>query len=286
MFHGSDELLRHPEFDAAATSMVDRLTKLYAHDLRLRTLIEFEHMVSFQLIVCLSAAQSPDDPASWVTMSRLERTLPLAGVRTGRPITEWVNGVRKQGLLASVPAPTDKRVRILQPTEYMLELDREWLELIHAPLAMLYPDEDFDGALQRRPDYQQAYRLASLRTVGLVSRIMRANPGSDFFIRQSAGTRILMTLMRETREHRAQPTPPGFLTRAAEASGVSRTHVRNVLRAAEQAGFVRLESPRIEGVLAMPSLFADVDNWIADSLAGTSITHSLALRHAAEREGG
>ncbi len=279
-FHSPQEIAAHPQFEEAAALFTHGLAKLYSHDARLRTLIEFDHIVSFQLIICLASVHCDDDPDSWVTMPRLMNLLEQTGIAADRRMKDWVAALRDYGFVESRRSPTDARVRLLRPTAKMMELDREWLELLHSPLALLYPDEDFSGALSRDPHYQIAYRRASLQTVGVVGRIMGANPGASFFIRQSAGSRILMTLIGEARGTSDGTTRPGFMTRAAEASGVSRTHVRNVLRNAENMGLVRIGLAKNEGVTVNPRLRNDVANWVADSLAGTSITHRVALKIA------
>jgi hypothetical protein len=91
------------------------------------------------LIVCLNAAQRPDQPESWVTLSRLATILPVTRINGGRRITEVVEGFRQDGFLDASPAPNDRRVRILTATEKMLAVDREWLRCFTLRLPCFFP---------------------------------------------------------------------------------------------------------------------------------------------------
>ena len=90
-----------------------------------------------------------------------------------------------------------------------------------------------------------------------------------------------MLLYMETSDAPGGATQPGFLTRAAERSMVSRTHVGNLINAAAEAGHVRTVGSRRDPVIMPPAPRRDTEMWIADSLSATSITHRLALEIAA-----
>jgi hypothetical protein len=61
--------------------------------------------------------------------------------------------------------------------------------------------------------------------------------------------------------------------------GVSRTHVRSLLREAEAQGLVGVTSGQF--VAAMPALVAAFDRFLAESMAGHDLIYTLALeRHA------
>ncbi|MBB3032407.1 hypothetical protein [Alteriqipengyuania lutimaris] len=261
--------------------MAARLLGLYDESIRLRWLIEFSRYTTFSLIVCLLAGEREDDPDSWVTIGKLQRVLPSLGIPGGRNITELVSKMQNDGLLRSVRAPHDGRVRLLRPTQQMIALDRQFMPVTHAPLHRLFPEEGYDAALRGDAVYHHAFRRASLQSLGVVQRVMSANPGADFFIQKTVGTRVLMLLYMETAEAADGATQPGFLTRAAERSMVSRTHVSNLISAAAEAGFVQTSGSRKDTVIMSPALRQDTEMWIADSLSATSITHRLALEIAA-----
>jgi hypothetical protein len=62
--------------------------------------------------------------------------------------------------------------------------------------------------------------------------------------------------------------------------GVSRTHVRKLLRDAEAQGLVRMTSGPNQLVAAMPALVQTFDRFVAESMAGHDFIYSMALaRH-------
>jgi hypothetical protein len=130
--------------------------------------------------------------------------------------------------------------------------------------------------MRQEPAYQQAYRRASLKTLPLAGRIVGDNPAMDFFIRESVGARVLMVLMQEVRDDPHHRTGSGFYSRAASRSGVSRTHVRNMMREAEDRHLVELSTERGQFVAVLPSLRDAFEQWAADSIAGIDLVHTLA----------
>jgi hypothetical protein len=277
-FHTAESLRAHPRFQAAVACLVDEIAALYMKDRRLRGLIEYDRAVCFMLIVCLDAAQRMDQPESWLTLARLESILPVTRIEGGRRITELVATMRRDGFLRGVPAPHDRRVRLLMATEKMLAADREWLAAFHAPLALLFGDEGYGRAVRQDPAYQHAYRIASLKTLPLADRIVGGNPAMDYFIRENVGTRVLMVLMQIARDDPQLHAGPGFFSLAASRSAVSRTHVRNLMRGAAARGLVELSAHPGDYVAVLPSLLDGLERWVAESLAGVDMVYQLALQ--------
>jgi hypothetical protein len=276
-FHTPEALRGHPRFPEAATCLVDGLVSLYSYDRRLRSLIEYDRAVTFMLIVCLAAGEQSDRPETWLTMKRLNAFLPRLCVEPGRRINDLVTSLQDQDFLTTRRSPFDTRERILQPTGKMLIADREWLQIFHAPLALLYPDDDYHGAMRQDPTYQRAYRIASLTTLEIADRIVGGNPPADYFIRESVGTRLLMLLIQEVRDAPDRRTGPGFYTRAAALCGVSRTHARNVLQGAADRGWLRASDPPGLYIEVRDELWDSVERWVAEAVAGVDIVHGMAL---------
>jgi len=257
----------HPDFEAAKALLIDGLAGLYRHDRRLRTLIEYERGVTFMLIVSLDAMHEPDSPERGVSMSLLNEILPGMGIAPGRRIVDLVTNLRLDNLLESFRSPRDGRVRLLRAGPRAVAADCEWLAVFHAPLQVLQPDVDYRPALEHERGYQRAFRIAGLKTLGIANEIMSANPPMDYFVQESVGFRVLMILMQAIRGDAGGRTPPGFYSHAAEQGGVSRTHVKNVLGAAAQRGFVALSARPGDYVEVLPVLRQAFDRWVAESLS-------------------
>ena len=277
-FLTSDTILNHARFPEACDCFVDELLALYRDDRRLiRGLVEYVRAVTFMIIVCLDAVRDPDQPSTEVTLARLRAALAPMGITDGRRVAELVNGLELDGFLTREVSPTDRRAHILRPTEKMLAADREWLATFHAPLATMFPEEPaYRAAMARDPAYQVAYRRVSLSTVGFAEKIISGNPPIAFFLGHDVGIRVLMVLMAMVRGKIPPRAPRGFYTIAAARAGVSRTHVRNLMSAAEGLGLVTLPSPSVRQLELLPPLQEAVNRWIADSMSGVDLVCTLA----------
>ncbi|WP_404478269.1 hypothetical protein [Novosphingobium sp. BL-52-GroH] len=257
----------HPRFHEAKAMLIDGLAGLYLGDRRLRGLIEYERGVSFMLIVSLDAMHDPESRESGVSMQVLNEVLPKMGIAPGRRIADLVANLRRDDLLDSLPAPHDRRVRLLRASPRAILADSEWIAVFHAPLTVLRPEVDYRPALNRDRAYQRAFRLSGLRTLAIANEIMSANPPMDYFVQEAVGFRLLMILMQSVRGGAGNRTAPGFYSHAAEQGGVSRTYVKNVLKGAAERGFVALSARPGDYVEIRPVLHEAFDRWVAESLS-------------------
>jgi hypothetical protein len=277
-FRSADDIRRHPRFAEAQDCFVDEMIALYGGDRRLiRGLLHFESAVTFMVIVCLDALHDPNDPSTDVTMARLRNSLAQMGIADARRIADLVEGMELDGFLTREVSPSDRRAHNLRATEKMLAADREWLAVFHAPLALLYPDDTFyQAAMAQDAVYQAAYRRMSLSTLGFAAKIVGDNPVIGFFLSHDVGIRVLMVLMATVRGATPARTTSGFYTAAGERSGVSRTHVRNLMRKAADLDLVALPTPSNPFLEVLPPLQEAVTRWIADSLSGVDLVCRLA----------
>ena len=287
-FLSAEEIRSHPRFQDAHDCFVDELLTLYGDDRRMiRSLVEFVRAVSFMMIVCLDAMYDPDDPSTCVTLARLQAAaLEPMGITNSRRVADLVGEFEADGFLTRHVSPHDRRAHILRPTDKMLAADREWLAAFHAPLALLYPEEPmYRAAMARDRVHQAAYRKVSLSTVGFAEKIISTNPEIGFFLSHDVGIRVLMVLVSMVRGKTPARTPSGFYTTAAERTGVSRTHVRNLMHAAAEQGLVELPTPSRRFLEVLPPLQEAVTRWIADSLSGVDLVCRLAEMELASRDG-
>jgi hypothetical protein len=278
--HSAEEIRSHPNFEEARDCLVDAVATLYGDNVRLiRGLVQYERASVFMLLLCLDAASRDDAPESHVSLATLCDILGEMNVRGRRRIADLVIGLRLDGFMASVPAPHDKRIRILKPTELMLEADRTWLAAFTSPLRLLFEAGPYEPARNHDPVFQKAFRLISIGELGRAGRLIANNPAIDFFLRRDVGIRVLMVLMQEVRGQKDRRTPSGFYSAAARRCHVSRNHVRNLLEEAEAMGLVSLSDVRGRYVEVLPALDQAVDRWVAEALEGMDRSTKLALAH-------
>jgi hypothetical protein len=276
-YRSGEEISAHPRFPEAFDAFVDGVASLYAHTSRMRGLLEYRQAVCFQLLVCFDAARDPARPETVFTTSGVVAAMAQMGVRNRRAVIEMIGRMADDGYVVISRAPHDRRAREIRATEKAREADREWLQVLHRPLSILYPDEArFQRPVERDPIYHHAYRAVSLATLGVASQVMPSHPEADYFVTANVGARIMMVLLQATRGRPDRRTDPGFYSWAADRSGVSRPHVRKLLTGAEERGLVILSGGSAVTVEVTPRMLHGVEGWCATALSATDLTSTLA----------
>jgi DNA-binding MarR family transcriptional regulator len=277
-YRSSDEILAHPRFEAARIAFVDAILDLYEGDAFLtRLLLEAARQVMFGIIMCLHARHDEADRSTWPTLARLKEEMAQFGLSSPRRIEALVGRLIHGGFLEMASSKHDRRVRILTPTERMFAHDRDWLAAHYLPLHITFPDPGYSPAVERDPSFQRAQRLVAMDFAGRGADILASNPGMMLFLSRDAGVMILMKLMQMA-QAAGEGAPEGLSYGDIGARfGVSRTHVRKVLRDAERAGFVRLSSRGGRLVQLTPAVIRIFDRFIADSMSGHDLLYRIAV---------
>ena len=261
-----DAILAHPRFPEARRVQIDGYLALYSGDPTLnKLLVEGARHVIFTFVVCLAAGQRDGDPATWLTLGRLQDVVTAHQVGSPGLVEALVTRMLDRGLLTSTPAPGDRRKRILAPTEALLMHDRDLLAVQAAPCAIIANAPGLILAMARDPAFQQAQRVASLAAFADAMVLLGANPQMmALFVARDSGLLALYMLLSS-----ALASPSGtFATvsyqHIADRFGISRTHVRDLVADAEAAGFMRATGEAV-GTRAeiLPPLWPVVDRWIA-----------------------
>jgi len=274
--HSPEVILVHPRFPAARRLYNEGILGLYEHNPFLnRLLIETGRSLVFFNILALHAAYDPSDRATWPTISLLKQTVRSFGVSSARRIHDIVARLVETGYVKAVPVASDRRARILTPTETMLAHDLDWLAAFYAPLQLLFPEPGYAPPLRHDHAYEKAHRKVSLTMSGYAISLMANNPAMLFFMNREAGTMILMKLVQDI-DRGLDATPRrSFFADVAESFGISRTHVRITLRDAQEAGLVRMTE---QSIVLMPPIVAAFERFVADVMAGHDFMFRAAMR--------
>jgi hypothetical protein len=182
------------------------------------------------------------------------------------------------GFLEMVPSRQDRRVRILTPTGRMIDQDLDWLAAHYLPLHVLFPDAGYAPIVLRDRALQMAQRLACMDFLGHGANILAGNPGIMLFLGRDAGVMILIKLIQMT--HAAKDGSQAGLPYSDIGArfGVSRTHVRDILREAERVDFVQLSGRGGQLVQLTPAVMQVFDRFTADSMSGHDLMFQIALK--------
>ncbi len=247
--------------DAAAIRRhyVDAMLSIYEGQPFLsRLMLQSGRWVLFRMLVSLQDGFDERDRSSWPTLSLVQPALQELGLASPRRVHDMVARLIQTGFVAAVSPASDRRSRILVPTERMLAHHRACLDALPIPPARPAPGA---ASVSVRP-----------AAAGHARAILDNGPMS-FFLRRESGIAILMALMR--REWK-QPGPVGF-DALGRSFGVSRTHVRLLLRAGARAGHLVAAG---DDFAVPPATLASFDRFIADEAAAEAARPRAATDRA------
>lgn len=238
-----EEIVDHPRISEARKVFLDRFLALYSGDpFTVRLLIESGRFLVYHLAGVLDAAAEPDRRETWFTITRLKQHLKLFGMASDRHIDLLIARLCSAGFLDIKPAVLDRRVRILKPTERLKAHDRDWLVAHISPLDFLYPQHNYQSIMRHDLQFHALFRRVSMSFTGLGASFLQALPDSLLFFNHAAGAVIQAELLRLAMAAPDYPNAIISYSDIGERFGVSRTHVRGLLVAAEAAGLVRLHT--------------------------------------------
>jgi len=280
-FHSPEEILAHPRFALARDEFVRAMLALYEHKPFLnRLLLEASRTVLMSVIMCLYARYGESDRATWPTLRLVADSMATHGLASASRVHDLVSRLIKTGYLEQRAAPQDRRARILTPTEKMIAQDQDFLVSHHLPLQILFPDPGYGLIMTRDPAFQLKQRLVSRDLFALGAKILAGNPVMMLFQGRDAGVMILIKMMQLAKgQGGAVPLKISY-SDLGRRFGVSRTHVRKLLEAAEELDLVVLTRGGGHFVEMKPQLLAAFDRLVADAMSGFDLCYQLALRAA------
>jgi DNA-binding MarR family transcriptional regulator len=278
-FHSAEEILSHPRFPFARDEFVNGMLALYEHKPFLnRLLLEAGRTVLLSVIMCLHARYDEADRATWPTLRLVADSMAEHRLASASRVQDLISRLVKTGYVEQRAAPRDRRVRIIAPTKKMIAQDQDFLVSHYLPLDVLFPDPGYALIMARDPAFQLKQRLVSRDLFALGAQILAGNPTMMLFQGRDAGIMILIKMIQMAgREGGAEPLEVSY-SDLGDRFGVSRTHVRKLLVAAEELDLVRLTKARGQFVELKPAVLQAFDRLVADAMSGFDLCYQLALR--------
>jgi hypothetical protein len=246
---------------------LDRFLEVYGGDpFLVRLLIESGRFIVYHLVAVLDAAQDPARRETWATVGLLKQQLARIGLASGRHVDHLVARLCAVGFMELRPAEQDRRVRILKPTEKLHAHDRDWLVAHYAPLTVLYPQYDYGLVMRRDPQFQTVHRRASVSFMAVGSKIMLSASDMMLFFHHAAGYPVIAALLQAAMAAGDDPHTAVPYADIGDRFGVSRTHVRKLLVAAEEMGLVKLHARGGQRVEILPRLWSSHDFGMAGGM--------------------
>jgi hypothetical protein len=278
-FHSAEEILAHPRFPIARDEFVKAILGLYEHKPFLnRLLLEAGRTVLLVIIMCLYARYDETERATWPTLRLVVESMALHGLASASRVQDLVSRFVRAGYLERRAARQDRRVNILLPTSKMIAQDQDFLVSHYLPLDILFPEPGYAPIMTRDPAFQLKQRLVSRDLFALGAQILAGNPIMMLFQGRDAGVMILIKMIQIAgQKGNAGPVKVSY-SDLGDRFGVSRTHVRKLLLAAEEMDLVRLTKADGQFVELLPPLLQAFDRLVADAMSGHDLCYNLALR--------
>jgi len=275
-----EDIVSHPRLPEARRVHLGHFLSLYGGDpFVVRLLIEAGRFLVYHVALILDAAQDPARRETWLTIGLLKRTLASYGVASSRHIDELVARLCAVGFMEQRPSEDDRRVRLLLPTDNMLAHDRDWLVAHFAPLAVCYPEQGYEPVMRRDAEFQTVYRRVCTPFVPLGIKLLLSLPDTMLFFSHAAGSPIIATLLQAAMTSPDYPHAAVSYAEVGDRFGVSRTHVRKLLVAAEHAGLVKLHARGGHRVEILQRLWSSYDRGLATGMYVHDMTYMATIKH-------
>jgi hypothetical protein len=121
---------------------------------------------------------------------------------------------------------------------------------------VLCPHNDYSLILRGDATFPVAHRRTALAALPVGAKVLASVPEMVLFIDRAAGHMVLAALLQAAMADPDHPHAAVPYADLGDRFGVSRTHVRELLVAAQDAGMVKLKSAGGHHVEILPKLWA------------------------------
>jgi hypothetical protein len=268
-----EDIVGHPRLPEARKLYLDRFLEVYGGDpFLVRLLLESGRFILFHLVTVLEAGYDPARRETWVTNRLLKEKMAIFGLASDRQVDHLIARLCAVGFMESRPSQRDRRIRILKPTEKLRAHDRDWLAAHYAPLTVLYPQHDYARVMRRDPEFQAVHRRTCMQFLSLGAKLLLSEPDMMLFLNRAAGYPVIAALLQAAMAEPANPHVAVPYGEVGDRFGVSRTHVRKLLVAAQENGLVKLHARGGHRVEILPRLWSSHDR----AIAGGMYLHDIA----------
>ncbi len=272
----TDRILEHPNFLKCREAYLDAVLNFYEFEPSLiELMLDGGRIMVYAVVMAMWGGYREDDPESLPSISRLKKTVDLFGVASPRQIDLIIARFVQVGHLQIRPSPSDLRMRIVLPTQALIEHDRAFIKAHYAALAEIGGHDTYTLPLAGDLNFLKVIRGAWIATLEpMAKEIFSQNRSTLRFYAASAGMLMLMRLVQLQVQAGGGWIAIDY-TDFGRRFGVSRTHVRTLLKAAVDEGEIEFDA---QGNLRlMPKLLSAFDRNVAGRMSLLDRAHATAL---------
>ncbi len=275
-------LRAHPRFTAAFAAVLRDVVAVHRNNPLINKVLNDRGRVVFgMLAMYLHFGRD----TGGLTASAMKALCVETGLCSPGRATAMLSLMRFAGYVAPAQHPLDRRIRLLAPTDRLIEDHRRRMAAQLTALAALMPEGEAGLAHLGEPYFvaEMAVYFGEAFRAGF--RLLDAAPELAELADRNAGIIILMSLLLAAdADDTMPPTRPVTISISALAKrhGVSRPHIQKFLRDAAVSGFIAIDPAEPQCVTVLPRFADAMQNFVANVLLFVAYTVRMAL----ERIGG
>jgi hypothetical protein len=261
-------LQAHPRFSEAIRSIASNAVARYQGNRLLNTLVNDRGRLLIGYLA-MYLHHSSDDGRPGLTLGRMKALCVEQNICSANRAEAIVMMMRLFGYLAPASGAEDRRMRLLVPTERLTEtLEQRWRDMFEAA-EMLMPEGTDALMAMRRPQFVAGFAIELVKHFLAGFRFLDHAPGLELFAERNGGLTALLgiALAGETGDTFPPKRPvPVSISGIAGRFGVSRVHVRKLLRDAQATGLIERAGADENLVVLSARLNVAIEVFFASSL--------------------
>jgi hypothetical protein len=274
----------HPKFPHHALRLARMFIEQFAGNRFLNLIANDRGRIMFaQAVLYLHYTRDPRDPAGGLTSSRLKAFCAQHGICSPGRTAAMLAVMRMSGHVVQAPAVKDRRVHLLMPARKLLDqfLIR-WTGYFDA-LADMMPETAGIARTARTSDaFAKAFVCQLVGHYVSGERLMDHMPPLLGVFTEANGGSLMFLSLFVAANGRGGSDVHVPISELARRFGVSRAHVKQVLKAAEGQGLLALDEGTGKGIYLSPQFIDAVYQWFAVMLALELHTGRRALEDTAK----
>lgn len=272
------DLRCNPDFGATAIDVAASAVQLFEG----RYLVNKAMANVARQTVCMAILSSyfgQADKNGGAFLSSIQTLTTAMGVCSKNTAAATVALLERLGLVVRLENHQDRRWLYIQPTEHLVSAARDFHRIFLTTADALFPSRNYrisydqDQGVQERCFAVGLYSYIALHTSVFNFEHSRVFMGTD------GGTILLFKLMslKGAAWQAGDATVEFPFEEIGSSFGLSRTHIRRLMRKAEAAGFVRLLQRGGRQVRILPPLVDLFENIVAASVVRSQLDMHLAM---------
>jgi len=267
-------LVSQPQFGSALATHSAAMLTLYkdtqgkgAHIARF-LVNETARALIANLCVYLDLAFAPGDPRSGLTVRKLQKICADRGVASPGRVHAFAKMLQLSGYLDAIASP-DRRFKVLRPGAKLRAYRSALMHSIYSALDQVAPGRDY-ARRGADPEIDRRVLLVSGADFFGGLLLLEYHPDIKMFADRDGGYLFLLKLLSRAHafDHDGDEAEVSVsLKEVSERVAVSRSHLRSILREAEQRALLAVETDRGQKIILKTKLIAKFKEQVALLLA-------------------